>query len=193
MMRQNRLQKILWASCCAALLSVAVAGCGHETDRAELDLLISDDPSFQELIRTKTTLEAQIAGIQKGLAERKRDMDQKIATLQQTYAADRESKEQVIHEYQGLIKTQKTDFEVGYAKVKAQLEARKKMRSDIERAVNEAQGVVAKKDKLAITGKEIGEWEARIANLQDRLGPLNAEISSLESLASLKRKKLKYL
>lgn len=189
----TRLEKILLAVFCAAFLSAAMSGCSKETDRAELELLANDDAEFAELIRTKTTLEAQVAGLQKGLADRKRDMDQKIQTLQETFAAERKSKEQVINEYQGLVKAQKTDFEAGYAKVKDQLEARKKMRADIEKAIREAQSVVARREKLAITGKEIGEWEARIENLQDRLGPLDAEISALESLASLKRKKLKYL
>ena len=131
--------------------------------------------------------------IRAGLAERKRDMEQKISTLRQTFEADKQSKEQVVNEYAARIKAQKDDFEAGYKKVKDQLEARIKMRSDIEKAIREAQGVVSKKDKLAITGKEIGEWEARIENLQDRLGPLNDEIASLEAQASLKRKKLKYL
>ncbi len=176
-----------------ASLIVLLAGCGEEADQAELDLLINEDPVFHELVRTKENLEAQVAGIQKGLAERKRDMDQKVLTLRQTYEADRQSKEQVINEYQGLLKTQKTDFQAGYEKTTALLDSRKRMRADIEKAIREAQGVVAKKDKLAITGKEIGEWQARIENLQNRLGPLDAEISALESLASLKRKKLKYL
>ncbi len=176
-----------------ASLIVLLAGCGEEADQAELDLLINEDPVFHELVRTKENLEAQVAGIQKGLAERKRDMDQKVLTLRQTYEADRQAKEQVINEYQGLLKTQKTDFQAGYEKTTALLDSRKRMRADIEKAIREAQGVVAKKDKLAITGKEIGEWQARIENLQNRLGPLDAEISALESLASLKRKKLKYL
>jgi|APTNR8051073442_1049403.scaffolds.fasta_scaffold61039_2 chromosome segregation ATPase len=176
-----------------ASLIVLLSGCGEEADQAELDLLVNEDPVFHELVRTKENLQAQIAGIQKGLADRKRDMDQKVLTLRQTYEADRQSKEQVINEYEGLLKTQKNDFKAGYEKTTALLESRKRMRADIEKAIREAQGVVAKKDKLAITGKEIGEWEARIENLQNRLGPLDAEISALESLASLKRKKLKYL
>lgn len=185
-------RKILRGAALSAVMT-AVIGCGQAVDQAELDLLAGGDANFAELVRTKQTLESQVAGIQNALAQRRRDMEQKITTLQQTYEADRKSKEQVINEYRALVKTQKADFAAGYEKVKAQLEARKKMRSDIERAIREAQSVVARKDKLAITGKEIGEWEARIQNLQDRLGPLNAEISSLESLASLKQKKLKYL
>ncbi len=43
------------------------------------------------------------------------------------------------------------------------------------------------------TIKEIGEWEARIENLESRLGPVQSEIADLETAASLKKKKLKYL
>ncbi len=193
MILPTRLEKILLAVFCAAFLSAVTSGCSKETDRAELELLVNDDANFAELVRTKTTLEAQAAGLQKAITDRRNDMNQKIQTLQETFEADRKSKEQVINEYRGLVKTQKADFEAGYAKVKDQLESRKKMRGDIERAIREAQSVLDRREKLAITGKEIGEWEARIQNLQDRLGPLDAEISALESLASLKRKKLKYL
>lgn len=174
-------------------LAVIAAGCSEKVDQAELDLLLNEDPAFAELVRAKSTLESQVSALQNDLAARKRDMEQKIETMRQTYNADRGGKEQKINEYRSLIKTQKDDFTAGYDKVNAQLDARKQMRADIERAVREAQGVVAKKDKLAITGKEIGEWEARIENLQNRLGPLDAEISALESQASIKRKKLKYL
>jgi predicted nucleic acid-binding Zn-ribbon protein len=177
----------------AVFMSAGVCGCSREIDTAELGLLVHEDGVYAELIKAQQGIKGQIAGIQKGLSDRKLDMDQKIATLQQTYEADRQSKEQIVNELKGRLKVQKDDFQAGYLKIKNQLEARIKMRADIQKAIREARGVVAKKDKLAITGKEIGEWQARIENLVGRLGPLDTEISDLESAASLKRKKLKYL
>ena len=179
--------------CCLLGVGGGLSGCAAGTDQAELDLLANDDPAFGELVRVKSALQGQIALIQNGLEERRRDMEQRVAVLRQTYEADRQSKEQVIHEHRSRIKAQKDDFEAGYTQVKSQLQARNRMKSDIEKAIREGENVLSKKDKLAITGKEIGEWEARIENLRGRLGPLQEEINGLETLASLKQKKLKYL
>lgn len=174
-------------------LAVLLSGCGNEPDRAELDLLLKEDPAFHELVRTKVNLETQIAGLRKELAEHKTRMDEKILGLRRDYDADRQTKDRSVGEYQALLAGQRRDFAAGYDKARAQLESRKRMRADIEKAIREARGVLAKKDKLAISGREIGEWEERITNLQNRLSPLDAEISALESTVSLKRKKLKYL
>lgn len=176
-----------------AAVLILLAGCGDEPDRAELDLLLQEDPVFHELVRTKVNLETQISGIHKELSAQKTSLDEKIQKLRGDYEASRQAKEKTIGEYEKLLTNQRADFAAGYDKSREQLHARKRMRADMEKAIREGQSVLNKKEKLAISPKETGEWEERVTNLQVRLSPLDAEISALEAQVSLKRKKLKYL
>lgn len=175
------------------LLAALFSGCGDEPDRAELDLLLNEDPVFHELVRTKINLETQIATLRAALASHRTETDEKIRQLKAEHDAQRQTKEKSISDYRALLNGQRRDFETAYNNAREQLEARKRMRADIEKAIREAKGVLAKKDKLAIPGREIGEWEERITNLQNRLPALDAEISTLEASVSLRKKKLKYL
>jgi chromosome segregation ATPase len=176
-----------------AAILLLLAGCGDEPDRAELDLLLQEDPMFHELVRTKVNLETQISGIHKELAAQKTSLDEKIQKLRSDYDASRQAKEKTIGEYEALVRKQRADFAASYDKSREQLQARKRMRADIEKAIREGQSVLDKKEKLAISPKETAEWEERVTNLQVRISPLDAEISALEAQVSLKHKKLKYL
>ena len=170
------------------------AGCGPSVTTEEATKrVLAADPAFQPALEQKSTLDVEIAGLQRELFAKKSQMDAQLKALQQGYRdAKRESDARV----RGLIaqlNPQREQVRLDTTLAENQLKAQQAEVSNLKRSIVQLRASL-KTTGEAVLGKEArADRNARLNALTSQLGERQAQVKELQDHLQLLRLKLQLL
>lgn len=145
------------------------------------------------MIQRREELRRQISGLKNQMHAKQRAVDQEIQKLRSTYDADAVAGRRAMDEARKSLDVIRKSYAQALDQLEVDLESKKAEREELEEALVSARQVLEQKDAMGMGETDVANWQARIAQIEGKLGPLAEHIAQLEDEISIRKRKLKFL
>ena len=174
------------------LLCLSAQGCGE--DRAEFEKkIIARDPSFQKTLDNRNSLREQLDSQKAILLRKEKEISAQINALKEKKVSARKEYSQQVQKIKRQIQPKKRQLQRDLIDMARRYKHKKQQVRDIDRDINEINGLIKKKDALSLTQEEIRIWNDRLASLIEKKEGINAEKDKLEAGIETTKLKVKVL
>lgn len=162
------------------LVILSVAGCRKDLGESEKKV-VAYDPSFQKTLDNRNSLRRELETQRAVFARKTQQIDNQIGALKEQkaeakkeYIASVDKIKRQIHPAKRQLQRDLMELERKYRRKSAEVK-------DLEKDINEINGLIEKKDELALTQEEIQTWNERLTNLIQKKEELSAERKKIQT------------
>ena len=179
---------------CLLLALALSAGCGPSVTTEEAtQRVLADDPAFRSTLERKSTLDVEIAGLQRELFAKKSETDAKLKALQQGYRDAKRGNDARVKELIAQLNPQREQVRLDITLAENQLKARQADVSSLKHSIAELRASLKTAGETAPGTEARADRNARLDTFTSQLGERQAQVKELQDHLQLLRLKLQLL
>jgi chromosome segregation ATPase len=171
------------------VVSVLISGC-EQVDTETLNKITQEDPSFKPVLERKKELDSKIAFLENQLRDSKSDTSARIRTLQENFNRQKLDIYGKVASLKAELNPARLEIRQEMDSLRGQLANKKEILKNLESTRRNLTNLINQQKAVSVTTEDMRKWQERLADLNKQIEPIAGEVRELEEKLKILRLKL---